>query len=142
MTKLTDRDDRSCSDVLVPERLRQAIRSSGLTQSELARRSGFSRDAVSRYCTGRTPIPDSKLVLLAHALDTRPSAIDPGKSTLDGIPAVPVGHPEFLIRPLRTSSGKPGLVRLEITTDLDIALAARIVALLTGQADNNGEEGP
>lgn len=117
-------------DQPVPRLLRQAIAAAGITQSELARRAGITRDAVSRYCTGRTPIPDGKLVILADALGVRPSLIDPDRMALDGIPRRAVGGPEFMIRP-SVDQAKRGLVRLEIAADVDIEVAARIVALMT-----------
>jgi transcriptional regulator with XRE-family HTH domain len=126
------------SDPPVPRLMRQAIAAAGTTQSELARRTGITRDAVSRYCTGRTPIPDGKLVIISDALGVRPSSINPDKTALDGIPSRGEGDPEFLIRP-SVDHTRPGTVRLEIAADLDIEVAARIVALITKKMTGNDE---
>lgn len=56
--------------------------------------------------------------------------IDPDRMALDGIPRRAVGGPEFMIRP-SVDQAKRGLVRLEIAADVDIEVAARIVALMT-----------
>lgn len=90
-------------------------------------RTGLTRDNISRYATGRTSIPDSKLILIAQALETQPSRIVPKRKNLDGIPPRGPDDPEFTIRPSRT----PGLVRLEIAADIDLETATKIVAMVT-----------
>lgn len=41
----------------------------GMSQSELARKSGVSQSSINRYVLGDTDIPASKLVKIAEALD-------------------------------------------------------------------------
>ncbi|MGD9861613.1 MAG: helix-turn-helix domain-containing protein [Pseudodonghicola sp.] len=132
MGKAPEDDNRPLADMLIPHRLRRAIDAAGLNQSELSRRTGISREAVSRYCTGRTPLPGPKLIMIADALGVQPSSIDPGRAALDVIPPRNDDDPEFIIRPVADAS-KPGMVRLEIAADIDIELAAHIVALMTGK---------
>lgn len=122
-----EQHDQALSDILVPQLFREALERAGINQSELARRTGLTRDNISRYATGRTSIPDSKLILIAQALETQPSRIVPKRKNLDGIPPRGPDDPEFTIRPSRT----PGLVRLEIAADIDLETATKIVAMVT-----------
>lgn len=122
-----DLRDQALSDLLVPSLFRDALQKTGINQSELARRTGLTRDAISRYATGRTPVPDNKLLLIAQALGTKPSRIVPKRKALDGIPPRAPDDPDFSIRP----SYRTGMVRLEISADVDLDVAVRIVALLT-----------
>lgn len=133
-----EQHDQALSDLLVPQLLREALERADINQSELARRTRLTRDAISRYATGRTPIPDSKLLVIAEALGTQPSKIVPKRKALDGIPPRGPGDPDFTIRP--SATGRPGLVRLEISADLDIEIATRIVAMMTGKTTPNDEK--
>jgi transcriptional regulator with XRE-family HTH domain len=131
-----EQQDQSLSDLLVPQLFREALKRADITQSELARRTGLNRDAISRYATGRTSIPDNKLLVIAEALGTRPSKIVPKRKALDGIPPRGPGDPEFTIR----TSTKSGRVRLEITADLDLETATAIVAMMTRKPPRDDEE--
>ncbi len=131
-----EQQGQALSDLLVPQLFREALKRADITQSELARRTGLNRDAISRYATGRTSIPDSKLLVIAEALGTRPSKIVPKRKALDGIPPRGPGDPEFTIRP----STKSGRVRLEITADLDLETATAIVAMMTRKPPRDDEE--
>lgn len=54
------------------QRLEQAFGASGLTQSELARRSGIDRGSISLYLSGRYRPKADKLIRLAAALSVSP----------------------------------------------------------------------
>lgn len=54
------------------QRLEQAFAASGLTQSELARRSGIDRGSISLYLSGRYRPKADKLIRLASALSVSP----------------------------------------------------------------------
>lgn len=131
-----EQNDQALSDLLVPQLFRKALDQAGINQSELARRSGLTREAISRYATGRTQIPDSKLLIIAQALGTQPSRIVPKRKSLDGIPPRGPDDPDFIIRP----SAQPGLVRLEIAADIDLETATRIVAMMTRKTPHNEED--
>ena len=51
------------------ERLREALKTSGLSQSQLARKIHLSQDSVSAYCTGKHKPPIDVLVLICKTLD-------------------------------------------------------------------------
>lgn len=53
-------------------RLEQAFEASGLTQAELARRSGIDRGSISLYLSGRYRPKADKLIRLASALSVSP----------------------------------------------------------------------
>lgn len=132
-----EQHDQALSDMLVPQLFREALERAGINQSELARRTGLTRDNISRYATGRTSIPDRKLILIAQALETQPSKIVPKRKNLDGLPPRGPADPEFTIRPSRT----PGLVRLEIAADIELETATRIVAMMTEKKPHDEEKG-
>ncbi|TDX21107.1 helix-turn-helix domain-containing protein [Rhodovulum visakhapatnamense] len=129
-------NDQALSDLLVPELFRKALDRAGINQSELARRSGLTREAISRYATGRTPIPDAKLIVIAQALETQPSRIVPKRRNLDGIPPRGPDDPEFIIRPGST----PGLVRLEIAAEIELETATKIVAMMTKKKPHDEDD--
>lgn len=131
-----EQHDQALSDMLVPQLFREALEQSGINQSELARRTGLTRDNVSRYATGRTPIPDSKLIIIAQALGTQPSKIVPKRKNLDGIPPRGPDDPEFIIRPSR----EPGMVRLEIAAEIELETATKIVAMMTRKTHNEEDD--
>lgn len=54
------------------QRLEQAFAASGLTQAELARRSGIDRGSISLYLSGRYRPKADKLIRLAAALSVSP----------------------------------------------------------------------
>lgn len=54
------------------QRLEQAFAASGLTQAELARRSGIDRGSISLYLSGRYRPKADKLIRLAGALSVSP----------------------------------------------------------------------
>ncbi|TDE34682.1 helix-turn-helix domain-containing protein [Antarcticimicrobium sediminis] len=132
-----EQHDQVISDLLVPQLFRKALEEADINQSELARRTRLSRDAISRYATGRTRIPDSKLLIIAEALGTKPSRIVPKRKSLDGIPLRRPEDPDFTIRP----AGKPGMVRLEISADIELEIATQIVAMMTKKIPRNEEAG-
>jgi transcriptional regulator with XRE-family HTH domain len=63
--------DKSFSKWLLEEMKKQ-----GISQSELARRAGVSRQAISDYVLGKTPNPDpNSLINIARALKETPETI-------------------------------------------------------------------
>lgn len=107
--------------------LQRLTRRSGLTQAELARRAGLQRDAYGRYLLGRTRPPAPKLLAIARALGVRPEEIDPDRSDLDEA-ALRVAAPlPYRITP---SGGSGRRVRLEVSAEMDVAYALRIVELI------------
>lgn len=74
------------------EKLRAAIEQSGITQHELARRSGVGQDGISRYVCGKREPSDETLFRLADALHIPAEALR-GVRKKDGAPnvdAIPV----------------------------------------------------
>lgn len=128
--------DQTLSDMLVPQLFREALERANINQSELARRTGLKKDAISRYANGRTPIPDSKLIIIAQALGAQPSQIVPKRKHLDGIPPRGPGDPDFIIRP----SAQPGLVRLEIAANIELETATKIVGMMTKKKPHDEED--
>lgn len=131
-----EQHDQALSDLLVPQLFREALEKAELTQSDLARRTGLKRDAISRYANGRTPIPDHKLIAIAQALGTQPSKIVPKRKNLDGIPPRGPEDPAFTIRP----SPEPGMVRLEISADIELEVATKIVAMMNRKTPHDEED--
>jgi DNA-binding transcriptional regulator YiaG len=54
---------------MTPDELRAALRTLGWTQTELARRTGVSRDSVSRWTGGEVPPPPWCAAYLGAMLD-------------------------------------------------------------------------
>lgn len=115
---------------------------SGLTQAELARRAGLSRDSYNRYVRGLTRPPLKSLRALAELFGVKLSDIDPSRSAADTMP-----DPEsmvsrydasdideryrdahYILSP--TASGDPSRTRLRIDVDLSISASARIIEIL------------
>ena len=59
----------------------------GMTQAELAEAAGYtSKSTISRIEAGKTDVSQSKLVLIARALQTTPSSLFEGDPELDQSP--------------------------------------------------------
>ena len=110
-------------------RLHALLVHKGWNQSELARRAGIGRDAVSTYVRGRSFPEPHTLKALARALDTEPGALLPN-AVADGIVREP--NPALEIR---QASGHVGhcWVRLNrlVTTDQ----AMRLMQILAETED-------
>jgi transcriptional regulator with XRE-family HTH domain len=55
--------------------LRESLKALGMSQSELARRLGYTTDAVNRWCMGKVPVPQHvaehlRVLLLAKEMLT------------------------------------------------------------------------
>jgi len=59
----------------IPERLKEARISRGLTQEDVARQMSVSRSLISQYETGATGISTQHLLNLAQILDVSPIAL-------------------------------------------------------------------
>lgn len=51
------------------ERLREALATNNMSQSQLAKKINMSQDAVSTYCTGKRKPPIDVLILICKALE-------------------------------------------------------------------------
>ncbi|MBW3243338.1 helix-turn-helix domain-containing protein [Epibacterium sp. DP7N7-1] len=120
---------KTAPDGDIKERLHAAMTASGINQSELARRSGLTRENISRYMTGRTAIPDKKMVKLASVLGVSPSSIAPNRQDLDDLVIPGPVAPHFNMRP--SGNFRSGKVHLELSAELDVAIALRVVELIT-----------
>jgi transcriptional regulator with XRE-family HTH domain len=113
--------------------LRRKMREKNLTQAELARRAGLTRDNVNGYVNGAVfPRPD-KLALLAKGL---------GCEVADLIPAAAVNAPLAEEPALDARLGsKPGTMFLRVAAELPVDVAMRIMALVQGvnQGEDDGE---
>lgn len=56
----------------IPERLKEARVSRGMTQEEVAQKLNVSRSLISQYESGNTAISVTHLLILARILDTSP----------------------------------------------------------------------
>lgn len=113
---------------------------SGLTQAELARRAGLSRDSYNRYVRGLTRPPLKSVRALAELFGVKISDIDPSRSAADTMPDSGVSRYDasdideryreasYIMSP--TASGDPMRTRLRIDVDLSISAAAKIIELL------------
>ena len=86
-------------------RLEQAFEASGLTQAELARRSGIDRGSISLYLSGRYRPKADKLIRLASALTVSPEWL---LSLIHISPEQPVELLHPLLALLRSVPGEPG----------------------------------
>ncbi|HBF86132.1 MAG TPA: XRE family transcriptional regulator [Clostridiales bacterium] len=51
------------------DRLKQSLKDSGISQVELAKKTGLSQGIVNNYCTGRREPSLDALILICKALD-------------------------------------------------------------------------
>lgn len=111
------------------DRLQDLVVRSGLRQAEIARRAGLQRDALGRYVRGLTRPPPAKLAAIARVLGVEPHDIDPDRRDLVGMAAPDTGPPLYRLTPAR--SGDSSRTYLEVAAEVDMALALRIVELVT-----------
>ena len=108
------------------EKLENLLLDKGWNQSELARRAGLKRDAVSTYCRQRS-LPDPiNLRKLCQALGVKPN---------DLLPAVAIGRrpanepPTMMIT---DAPGQPGKVYVRVNRVVDAKIASEIYRLVEG----------
>ena len=120
-------------------KIRELTIRSGLTQAELARRTGVNRDAFGRYHNGVTKPPPQKLIMLARAFGVRPSEIDPEFSHLDDAELTdPAATQPYSISP--PTDGNPSHVHLDVSCDLPITVAMRLIEILQTEIDEDGNQ--
>lgn len=113
--------------------IQRLANATGLTQAELARRAGMTRDAFHRFITGKTRPPTDRTYQLADLFGVDPKEIDPtrlyhGKRRkFSGGSAV---QPYTLTAP---SNGDPDLLHLKLEIDLRHMTAARILELVADE---------
>lgn len=108
------------------ERLLALMNNSGLSQSEVARRAGITRDAMSRYCVGRTRPPTAKLEKIAKVLDVHPTDIDPVR--LSRVQAPKRTREPFVMRP--SEDRGDGYVRLIVDMDVSRGRISEVLRIL------------
>ena len=109
------------------QRIQELTMRSGLSQAELARRAGMSRDAFNRYHSGRTRPPGDKLLVLAELFSVDPQDIDPDTVTLKMPTDVRTMEP---FRVGRASNGDPNCVHLQLSVDVHISTMSKILELV------------
>lgn len=124
-------------------RLQELTEKSGLSQAELARRAGISRDTYNRYCRGLTRPPRQKVLALASLFGIEDREIDPVQVRLEALrretgkaEAARRDHPAppYLLSP--PVSGDPGMMHLRLDADIRIETALRIVELLNRESSS------
>lgn len=68
------------SEKTTAQKLRAMMKARGVSQHELARRSGSNQANISKYCNGRGEPKDETLERIAKALNCKPEAIRGAKS--------------------------------------------------------------
>jgi len=117
-------------------RVYQLMISRGWHQSELSRRSGIPRDAISTYVRGRSMPTPLNLERLAKAFDTSADELLPNyveSAIEDDSPAVE----------MKVSSNAPNMAWLRVNRLVSTATAVKIVELLgADDAFNRTRSGP
>lgn len=109
-------------------RLASLIAERGWNQSDLARRAGIGRDAVSTYIRGRSYPEPKNLTKLAKALDMSPAALLPNVVAS----AIEADDSPF---ELREASGHPGHAWLKVNRLVTMAQAMRVMQVLNEGPD-------
>lgn len=107
------------------KRLYHAIVNKALTQSELARRAGLNKAAVSSYATARSLPTPTNLAKLAKVLDVAPEELLP-----------PIGdlvndNPVHIDTASMKAVGDSGMSRLQINKIIPTPLALEILRLVS-----------
>lgn len=110
----------------IRDRLHEAISRIGLSQSEVARRAGITRDDVSRYVTGKTRPPAPKLASIAQVLGVRPSDLDPS-SMVRGAARI-ADRNGYLVLP--EADREDGRVRLQVDMHISDERLGEILRIL------------
>ncbi|EKX56467.1 helix-turn-helix domain-containing protein [Cereibacter sphaeroides] len=127
-------------------RLQELTERSGLSQAELARRAGMSRDTYNRYCRGLTRPPRKKVLALAELFGVETWEIDPleagiaalrreSERSLEALGEQPTpSTPSYILSP--PSSGDPRRMHLRVDADVRIETALRIAELLNREGSS------
>lgn len=113
------------------DKVYKAMIGKGWYQSELARRSGLTRDQISTYVRGKALPESESLVKLAGALDVPPEELLPQHPAGRG--PVTMAATEF-----RSLPGAKGKVWLHVDRAIGTATALKIVELIEKDEHANG----
>lgn len=106
---------------------------SGLSQAEIARRAGLTKDAFNRYHSGRTRPPRLKLESMAGVFGVHPNDIDPDRLTL-------VKDPRRKIQPYsvgRSATGDHSRVHFRLEMDMSASGMARMIEIANEELEKN-----
>ena len=109
---------------------------SGLSQAELARRAGLTRDAFNRYHTGRTRPPTGKLVALAKLFGVHPNDIDADRLVLTKRTDVRSAEPFFVSE---SRNGDPGFANITLNMDMRITEVSKVLEIVRAEMDKAEE---
>lgn len=104
-------------------RIYTLMNAQGWHQSELARKSGLTRDSISTYINGKVFPTPQKLAKLAKALEVPPESLLPNH--LES--AIDADMPSF---EMRVSPNAPGTAWLRVNRLVSVKTAVRIADLL------------
>lgn len=111
---------------------------SGLSQAEIARRAGLTKDALNRYHSGKTRPPRLKLEALAGVFGVHPNEIDPDRITLVKTPR-PTVQPYSVAR---SATGDHSRVHFKLEMDMSAVGMARIIEIANEEmSKNEGQDG-
>ena len=109
---------------------------SGLSQAELARRAGLTRDAFNRYHTGRTRPPSDKLVALAKLFGVHPNDIDADQLVLMKRSDVRDAEPFFVSQ---ARNGDPSFANITLNIDMRITEVSKILEIVRAEMEKAEE---
>lgn len=104
-------------------RLDQAIKTLGINQSELARRAGLPRDAISTYMRAKSFPTNENLVKLAKVLGMTPTE-------LSGLPDMASRGEAKPALAIKVSSSNPNLAWIGLNRLVSFATAVEIAKIL------------
>lgn len=116
------------------KRLYKLMASKGWTQSELARKSGLERAAISTYMRAKSLPTPSKLAALAAAFGVEPEILLPNHLEA----AINEDAPSF---EMKVSVSAPGMAWVRVNRLLSVNTAVKIASLLEADDATNGSGG-